>query len=322
MSWDRYRRTLNRRTILRGLGTSAAGLFLSPMLGRVDAQASGAPAAQRLVIIKKGNGFHRVFNYRKTENQVLDEPIASGWLDNMPHVYSWESVRDRVVYVDGLANKMGAGQVAGHRAKYYALTCRPYLGSNGPSGESIDEYIAQRRNDNVVFPVLRLGAEGGNRGLDFAGSAAALGSPLPSQNDPSEAYRELFGVASEDPDLRAAFEEKGLLMTAIREEARRAEQSLVGEEKWKLQRYLFSIDTFQQQHAQLTQLGDYLETCKPNAPVVEELDNGTALEKMAPIAASALICGLTNIVVMNVGDLDQFGRYGAWGFGGGHSMGH
>ncbi|MEM6531393.1 MAG: DUF1552 domain-containing protein [Myxococcota bacterium] len=324
MSWNRYyRKTLSRRSMLRGLGASAGGLFLTPFLGQLRAEAQGLPARQKLIFVVKGNGFSRTVSRRGLGSTVQESSIGSNWLEAMPHAFSWEPWADRVAYLDGLANKMGPGQGAGHRSHYYALISRPYRGSGGPGGISIDEYLGQRVGGNSVFPVLRLGSEGPGRGLDSGSSAAGAGTPLPVQNDPVAAYRELFGVAADDPDLRAAFEEKGLVMDALRQQARAASQRLNGEDRWKLERYLFSIETFQTQHQQLSQLGEYLGTCAPPPPNVGDAEDlGTLFEKQANVAAGALICGLTDIVVLTVGNKEPFAQYLSWGFGPAHTMGH
>lgn len=268
MSWRSYqRRTITRRSLLKGLGTSAGSLFLTPMLSRIRAEAQGAPPKQRVIFVVSGNGFSLAGDWKRFTNPTpLIESIGSDFGGEIPHAPTWSRWRDRFVYLNGMANKMGSGSFAGHRSHWYSLICRPYQGSGSPGGISIDEHLAREVGMGSVFPALRIGSEGPGNGLIPVNSAAGAGSPIPTQNDPVEAYRSLFGVGSTDPSLRAGFEEQGLVLDGIRAEAQIAERKLNGEDRWKLQHFLYSVETFQAKHRQLQQLEDHVRGCAPATP--------------------------------------------------------
>jgi len=197
------------------------------------------------------------------------------------------------------------------------------VGGSSPGGPSVDFFLGQKLGGGQVFDVLRLGGEGPGRGLANVNSAAGASTPLAHQCDPAEAWSELYGVAADDPDDRAAFEERGALLDSISSEVQRAEQLLLGDERWKFQRYLYAVETFQTRQQRLLSRRDRLAQCAPAMPLVTGADDvGTTFEMQAALAGAALICGLTEIVVLSVATANQFGQFAAWGFGGAHSIGH
>ncbi|MEO1335217.1 MAG: DUF1552 domain-containing protein [Myxococcota bacterium] len=123
--------------------------------------------------------------------------------------------------------------------------------------------------------------------------------------------------------MRAAFEEKGLLLDGLTSSIRRAESELSGQERWKFQRYLYSVETFQRRQRALTERRVQLKMCAPSPVAAGQTEDvGTLFEQQVHVAAGALICGLTEIVVLNVASKSPFERFSTWGFGGGHSLGH
>jgi len=201
------------------------------------------------------------------------------------------------------------------------------VGWQGPGGICIDGLRGQELYSNTVFPVLGLGAAGKPGeviGLAPVNGAAGPGQAIATQHNPVEAYLELFGVASSDMEDRAAFEEKRLLLDYMKEDAQRASMRLAAEEKWKFERYLYSIETFQRQSQLLGARVPRLMECSPDKPTmgVEE-DVTDHIPKQVDIATAAMVCGLTNVVVLSFAS-GPFGltTFGNWGFGGRHGMGH
>ncbi|MEL6186817.1 MAG: DUF1552 domain-containing protein [Myxococcota bacterium] len=324
MSWRGYaQRSITRRSLLRGLGAGAGSLFLSPTIRRLKADGAGQAPRQRLVIVTQGNGSAGFSRWDRLTDATPRITTFSDMATDFPMAPSWNPWRQKVAAFNGLAGKYGAGGGAGHRSNYYALINRPYAGSSSPAGPSIDAYLAQELGGGQVFDAIRLGGEGPGRGLVNINSAQAAFTPLTHQCDPAEAWRELFGVAAEDPDDRAAFEERGALLSSISNQIRRAERELLGDERWKFQRYLYAVETFEQRQGRLLARQARLAQCAPTmASTTDQDDVGTTFEKMTALAGAALLCGLTEIVVMSVATADQFGQFAAWGFGGGHTIGH
>lgn len=329
MSWNRFHerrrvaptRKNGRRTFLQGLGLGAGGLFLSPLLGRLGAQAQGDAPPKRLVIVIEGNGFYGFRDWRRLPASAAEITDVTNVAEQLPMVESWSPWRERMVAINGLANKQGTGQFAGHRAHYYALSCMPYSGGGGsPGGPTIDAILGRALADeNVVFPVVRLGATDSDWGLTPYNCAADRASPLPIQFDPQAAWIELFGAGSPDTDDRQAFAQQGLLLDSIQRSVSAARSRVTGDESWKLERYLYSIETFQRRQQKLVARADHIASCMPDMPgEIGGPGRRTALQ--VNNAVGALLCGLTNIVVLSIGPGHT--TFGDWGFGGRHSMGH
>jgi len=331
MSWQRYKKStaLRRRDMLRGLSLGAGGLFLLPFIDRLEAQAAGQAGRKKLVIVVEGNGYYGFGDWKKLtmgSPQVTSLGPLSSALPQAKALAPWS---DRVLAINGLANKQGKGLMAGHYSCWYPLTCMPYVGSDGPGGPSVDAVLAEAVGSECVFPAVRLGAGGkvGEQvGLVATTSASGAGAPIAAQHDPREAWLELFGVSSDDPEDRAAFEEKTLLLDYIHEDIQRLEPRLASEEKWKLERYLESVETFQVRQQKLAERAEQLSMCAPATPLPLTglaRDVGTVFEQQVNLAAGALICGLTDIVVLSVGAGPMaHSQFASWGFGGRHAMGH
>jgi len=323
--WARFHRATSRRTFLKGLGLGAGGALLTPYLNMLEAHADGVPAGPRVVIIVEGNGFAGWNRWdRLTQTNPTIETLSS-----MPRqVASWDSRRANTLLLNGLANKQGGGIMAGHRTTYYPLTCMPYAGGGRPGGISIDEHLARVYGGSDIFPAIRLGAAAGDfghGGLRSVTSAGGVASPLPTQHDPVAAFQELFGVVAGGDDGSAIFTENRRMLDYMAEDIRRVIPRLGPEERWKMERYLYSVETFQVRQDRLSQHADFLRTCATmNGPEpTENWDVCDRAEAQFALGTQALICGLTRVLVMGIATgpyaLTTFGN---WGFGGRHTMGH
>ncbi|MEM6958006.1 MAG: DUF1552 domain-containing protein [Myxococcota bacterium] len=328
MNWSRYkeRAKLSRRKLLGGLGLGAGGLLLSPIFQSLHAQAQGDAPRKRLVIVVEGNGYHGFQRWERLNHASTQITPLTNMAEQAPMVMGWEPWRDQVNVINGLSNKQGVGQGAGHRAHWYALCAMPYAGANGPGGPSIDTVLAEEiANPNVVFPVLRIGAVDEQRTLAPVNCAAGRNAPVSSQHNPLLVWQELFGVASPNPEDQRAFQERSFIMDALADDVRRASSRLTGDDRWKFERYLFSIETFQRQQQALAARADTLMTCSPPEPSSPEgMDTGLAFSHQVVNATAALACGLTEIVVLSVasGPFSLGADFSGWGFGGRHTMGH
>lgn len=316
-----FHRALSRRTFLQGLGLGAGGALLAPLLGRLEAQAQGAPNPPRVIFVVEGNGF---YGFRHWSRLTQAAPEITPFGDALPApVRVLSPWRDKALLLNGLANRQGLGLGAGHYAKYYALGCVPNQGG-GPGGITIDTHLARRIGVDDVYDVIRLGAAEGT-GLASSNSAAGPRAPLLSQFDPIAAFNELFGVVAADAGAAAQFTERGMLLDYMREDINRILPRLAGEERIKMQRYLASVETFQRRQSRVEERLPSLRACAPAAgpDVPEMVDVGHRAEQQFALATQALLCNLTRVVVLSVATAPYpFSSFTSWGFGGRHTMGH
>jgi hypothetical protein len=340
MTWNRDAFTRpSRRAFLRGLGLGAAGAFLSPTLSRLRAEANGGEARKRFVFVLESNGMFGFENWtrlRFNEPRITD--LNADYANTAPvPARALEPFKDRVVAINGLANKQGNGKGAGHRAHYYALSCVPYAPGGGSGDITIDQLLAQGVGAGDIFPSVLLGAASNPNKLQPANSALGPNTPVSVQCDPIAAYSEIFGAAAPDPELRKAFTERKKLMDFISGDIKKVQPQLAAEERWKFDRYLHSVETFQSRQVALEQARDTLQACIPDNPALREVFSNRAPEFMDStdldlgdyatlqfdLATQALICGLTHVAVLSVGSVvGVFDQFLNWGFGPRHSTGH
>ena len=324
MSWNRFRAAATRRTFLKGLGLGAAGAFLSPLLARLEAEANGVAPRKRVVFVVEGNGFYGFTDWKR-----LPMTPTETTLSELPRqVRAMEAFRAKTVLLNGLANKQGMGQMAGHRATWYALSCVPNIGESAPGGITIDEHLAQTVGGQDIFPAVRLGAAGGHGehgGLASVTSAAGYGMPLPTQHNPIDAYGELFGVIAANAENQNTFKKRGLLLDFMREDINLILPRLPAQERWKFERYLYSVETFQRRQQLLELAAPQLARVAPmQAPALSNTDDVCdRAVKQFELGTLALISGLTHVLVLGIGTGPyNLTTFGSWGFGGRHSMGH
>ena len=322
MTWEMFKRAASRRTFLKGLGLGAAGALMTPMLNRLAAEASGQAPRKRVMFVVEGNGF---YGFRDWKRLTMTSPEISP-LDTLPdQVALLAPYQDRVTLLNGLANKQGTGKYAGHFSGYYPLTCLPYAAGGAPGGVSIDAYLGQTIGAQDIFSTVRLGANGEEGGLSPVISAAGPGVALPTQHNVRAAYSELFGVVAADTDQASMFSERGMLLDYMKEDIQRVLPHLSAEERWKFERYLYSVETFQVRQQRLSGYVDVLNACAPAqaAPLPMDPDVSDRLAIQFDLGTLAMICGLTHVVTIAAG-AGQFchSTFSKWGHTGKHSLGH
>ena len=347
---------MKRRDVLRGLGLGAGASVLGPYLSRVVAQAQGGPASKRLIILLEGDSIHP---RRSTPVEVLanlnrvrreqsqSEVELSGRFDSRYYVNNTPLItegitlpraleplaayRDELVMVQGLSHKIGGG---GHTGDYSTLSSTQ--GSRQtPGGITIDKYLGQRHPDRTPFDSLALGVSpmplGDDGRIDsrvvrkYNTTAYGRNNPAPITVNPSAAYRDLFGVVSNNP---REFGLQGDLLDALNEDLRIAGSRLAGPERVSLDAFAGSVETLRDRRAQIVTLEDAL---RRSAPVFDE-DKYTSghplarLEAQCDLASAALVAGLTNVALVASGTSDDLFNLTFTSFGDDfphkHALGH
>jgi len=132
---------ISRRNLLKGLSFGAGATVLSPLTERLLSEARGeAGKIKRLVVVLNGNGMHYdnfiPLGYRGNDlkaKRLNDSSLISATDFELPPMYSnLAPLRDRLLLVDGLPNRNGAG----HTGFYVGLSCVPNIGTgeDGPPG--------------------------------------------------------------------------------------------------------------------------------------------------------------------------------------------
>ena len=203
------RRSLPRRTVLRGMGAALALPLLDAMVPAFAAtRRSPAAPIRRFGAMYIGNGMDM-----KTWAQPVD-----GTLTMNPILTSLAGVQDRLVILTGLDNKQATAHDGGQhpRAQASWLTGARAHKTDGPDlrlGVSMDQIVAREFAKDTQLGSLELAMEptdlAGNCGYGFSCAYnntiawRTLTTPLPVEANPRNVFERLFGASdTTDPSVR------------------------------------------------------------------------------------------------------------------------
>ncbi len=321
--------TWTRRTFLKTLGFGAAGAALLNPFYRQLFAAESTP--RRFVIFVEGNGIEpRNFLSGATTNALLDAGTDVGDIRHLYRNYSHDhpvvtpdsgladalslasldsasgeiSLQDQSAVLLGLSSKISGG---GHSTETGALSSsRSPAGS--PTDLTIDHYLASLSSvrQGAPFSAVRLGVVGGNTRLNYSTCAFGPNQPAPITCDPTTAFNSLFGSVASGAG-ESTFRERQELLDFAVDDLERALQGFSGNsrERQKLERYLESLENMVHRQEIIQDMEDLLRGVKPQEPEESELYRSESpldrLQAQVDMATSALIGGLTNVVVIALG---------------------
>ena len=200
------KRSLPRRTLLRGLGAAIALPFLDSMVPALTRSAEAAAPIHRLSVVYVPNGI------------VMSDwtPTAEGAFELTPILRPLASFQDRLIVLSGLRN--GPPNYAVHgAASTRFLTTEPPLASTGSiveAGISADQMVAKHFARETQLASLELSLESPFAGVCDVGSSCVYTdtiswrsrtTPLPMEHNPRVVFERLFGEAdTTDPKARLA----------------------------------------------------------------------------------------------------------------------
>ncbi|MBX7166203.1 MAG: DUF1552 domain-containing protein [Pirellulales bacterium] len=243
---------LDRRTVLKGLGTVVALPWLEAMTPSGRAAETTAVAPRRAAFFFVPNGVHMP-NWTPAEEGaefVLPptlEPLAARQQDLL--------ILSGLSHDKARANGDGPGDHA-RSAACFLTACQPFKtdGANLRAGVSVDQMIAQHLGARTRFPSLELGCDLGPQsgGCDSGYSCAYSGNiswrtpnqPASKEIDPRLIFERLFGdvnrsEAAESRARRQLFQKS--VLDFVLTDANRLRQKLGQADRRKLDEYLTAI---------------------------------------------------------------------------------
>jgi len=201
------KKSLPRRTVLRGIGVTIALPFLDSMVPALTPAVKAASPVQRLSVVYVPNGI------------VMSEwtPSVEGFAFPItPILRPLAAFRDRLIVLSGLRN--GPPNYAVHgAASTRFLTTEPPLASTGSvveAGVSADQVVASHFSRETQLASLELSLESPFAGVCDVGSSCVYTdtiswrsrtTPLPMEHNPRVVFERLFGEAdTTDPAARRA----------------------------------------------------------------------------------------------------------------------
>lgn len=309
------RTDISRRHFLQGLGAASVALPLLPSLG----YAQNTQYPKRLVFFYSANGtvpFRWVPSGTENNWQLSEilEPLQS----HKDDLLVLEGVDMRVTSRGpGAAHQRGMGAI---------LTGRPlndgdFGGGGGAtsgwaSGISIDQEIANQRNDGTKFHSLQLGVRatgGANRQtMIYAGDD----QPILPDNDPYNVFERLFADIDADPfDLERIRARRQSVLDYVKSDLTRINAKVSAQDRARLDSHFESVRRIEER---LTNPED-VYTCE--APVMGQQIDPLRQENFQDVArlqmdllVNSLACDLTRVATLQFSRATSGQRFDWLGF--------
>jgi uncharacterized protein DUF1552 len=264
------KRSIPRRTFLRGVGVGVALPLLDAMVPAFTAIAQTAAKPQLRV------GFVYI-----PHGVIMREwtPAAAGaGFEFTPILKPLERFRDRAVVVSNLSR----AEVTSNHAVSSAcwLTGTPPKRTDGPDfrvGVSIDQVIAEQIGQETTFPSIEVATE------DFSGLVGACDpgyscaymntlnwqtetTPLPMEINPRVVFERLFGIGGSTGDRLSRMRTDRSLLDFVADDLKSLEGGLATGDRRKLDEYLGNVREIERRIQRAEQQAHALPDV-PNAPV-------------------------------------------------------
>jgi len=243
------KKSLDRRTILRGLGSAVGLPFLDAMIPALTPQARAAAAnpPMRFGVTYFPNGLiMQQFTPKTTGMNFEFTPILK----------AFEPYKNSLAVVTGLTRSHPGSQVGDH-----AVSAAGFLTGVWPkrteaedilANTTIDQIVAQRIGQDTPLPSIELATE------DFSGyvggcspgfscaymntiSWSAPDTPLPMETNPRVAFERIFGEAGSAGQRSARVRKENSILDSITEETSELERGLGARDRARLGDYLDNV---------------------------------------------------------------------------------
>ena len=245
-----FRKTLPRRTFLRGLGVSLGLPLLDAMVpAMVNAQNPAPAAVKRLAFVYVPNGMIMEDWTPKAEGTTYELPLILAPLGPF---------RDQLQILSGLNQNMaaalpGEGEQAPHERAGATYLTAVHPQREGHVGVSVDQLAAQHLGQHTQLASLELSLDpsaiagqcekGWSCAYVHTLSWRTPTTPNPTENQPRAVFERLFGDSeSTDPaERRARLERRRSVLDSVIEAASRLSKDLGPDDRAKLAEFSDSI---------------------------------------------------------------------------------
>ena len=304
---------INRRRLLKRLGTGVGACSLAPFFWQLEAEAQTAKteaSRRRFVFVIRSNGVLTNEILPDGVEQVKERPHAQSledWIDvplkdKKLHsgMKALEPFKNKLTLIQGLSGRMMSGN---HEAGFGALGA--YNGKRSPRGETVDWALA--RHLGGVVPHIGFTMDSLGTSVTYPNlSASGPRKPLPYYADPMLAYIDLFGTIATGGKAKAMQDIDGNILSFLANDVQRFQKKLSSREKEKLGLYLEGFETLQARQAKLRAMSQQLKAAAPELKT--QFSSEIEIERVKAhfdLAASSLIAGLTNVCTIRCDHLNM-----------------
>ena len=253
-----FKKTVDRRTILRGAGVSLSLPFLGAMTPALANQQESAPP-KRFVAMTLGLGLHGP-NLNPNEDGANYKPSR--------YLKPLEDIRDKFTIISGTSHP-GVG--GGHRAEASLLTANP-AGSSGKAKNSIslDQLMAKHLGGETRFPSLVLASNSSD-----SPCYTENGAMIPAEKSPSRLFERLFVNDSKSAREKQAkrVREGRSIMDLVNEDAKKLARELGTGDRQQLAAYFYSVRDLEKRMAASE---EWAKKPKPKVDAKKPVDIGNS----------------------------------------------
>lgn len=293
------RKSLPRRTLLRGLGASVALPFLDAMVPAATALAQTAAAPRPRV------GFVYF-----PHGAVMDQwtPSAAGRDFELPQILApLAPFKDQMTVVSNLRNEAAEGFGVHTVNPGTWLSCMyPHKAREGDphGGLTADQILAQEIGQDSPFPSLELcveppssnGSCHADYGCGFKTTVSFRGptQPLPMEHNPRKLFYRLFGEGDTAEEREAITRQKGSLLDLVADSAASLRGRVGTVDRIRLEQYMDSVRAIEKQVQKLSNR-DSSSFELPDAPAGVPASFDEHIRLMFDLMALAFQADLTRV---------------------------
>ena len=297
------KKSISRRTVLRGAGASIALPLLDAMIpaGTALAQSQAAPR------IKMGFFYfpHGAFTGKWTDFNAWTPQGEGRAFEITPVLEPLVAYRDRMTVITGLRNRGQEGGGGVHRSSEQAwlsgvdpATHSDTAEASDPNaGLSIDQIAAREIGQDTSFSSLELATEPdlyqGGHGIRTPGQV------LPMEHNPRKLFDRLFGPGDSLEERATILESTGSVLDRIQAEAEQFQRALGPADRGRMADYLSSVRDVERQ-IQNMMAKDFSGIAVPDAPVGIPVEVDEHMNVMFDLVALAYQSDLTRIASLRI----------------------
>jgi hypothetical protein len=299
-------RLIGRRDFVRGFGLGAGAMLLTPFARFLVSEARGNDAkASRWILVHDQLGLGQEDTERWIPNGS-DLTAAGAIPASFQPLEPWAS---EMLILDRFINPFNPGQHGNGWASLAVAGEKPESVPGGeqsenmfpdPVGITVDIFAGEHLSAGAPFRTIAASTDSGSRSVDGSNN------PVPDFRNTHQAYDQIFGgfdPSASIEEIQARLDRRLSVLDVVTEDLGRMRSRLAGPEREKLDQFEESILSLEDQLRTLADLeGCTLPDYPPDDAAGVGPHNGPLppgyWEAMASIQATALICRLTNVLVV------------------------
>ena len=306
---------LDRRTFLRGSGVAVAVPFLEGMTRAASLAPEAAKAKKRLCYVYFPNGAGLPKEDDPKWGQWRWFPMGEGESYRMTNVLaSLEPFRKKLSILGGLSHPKSRN-LLGHLAGDTWLTSGDLRGDQYKNDISADQVAAHQLKRHTRYPSLVLSTDGG---VGYKSRVSTLsfdhnGRPIPSEHRQRQIFERYFapGGGASTKARRQSLRRGKKIVDLILEDSKRLGRQLSDRDKKKLEDYLASLNSVEEQIRRNERWLDVpmkpIDAKKYELDIQAKADPKAYLRSMFDLIVLAFETDLTRVVTYMTGREDGMG---------------